>query len=265
MWGLQFFVGRRLGLAAKADTTEKYARLGSADKAPVRNALFQHPELIDEYLALNPEGLSPDELAIVRGWKRFVSGDFVIERLLKKGAVFIGAHDPPNVYLVLGLHSAIEEIFPSYGAPYLVKAMLLPFRGRIVYDGLLESYQIIIGPGIKSSLREDYLRARQRGEIIEALSLPGDLPALDRQEAPGRGAGAKSDVGPALDEIVAAVEKLKATHSPVSSAALALLRASAHLAREAARDPQDLNALWEHEEKTRRALIRLEKTLNRAG
>jgi hypothetical protein len=48
-------------------------------------------------------------------------------------------------------------------------------------------------------------------------------------------------------------------------AALAVLRASALLAREAARAPGDLAALWECEEKTRRALIRLEKTLDRAG
>jgi hypothetical protein len=51
----------------------------------------------------------------------------------------------------------------------------------------------------------------------------------------------------------------------VASAALAVLRASAQLAREAAHAPGDLSTLWECEEKTRRALIRLEKTLNRAG
>jgi hypothetical protein len=44
-----------------------------------------------------------------------------------------------------------------------------------------------------------------------------------------------------------------------------VLRASAQLAREAARAPGDLAALWECEEKARRALIRLEKRLDRAG
>ena len=83
--------------------------------------------------------------------------------------------------------------------------------------------------------------------------------------ASARPTGAAPDLGPALDEIVSAAEKLKVSNAPVASAALAVLRASAQLAREAARDPGDLAALWECEEKARRALIRLEKTLDRAG
>jgi len=197
----------------------------------------------------------------VAGWKRFVAGEFMVERFLKKGAIFIAGQEPPNVYLVLGLHSSIEEILPPYGAPYYVKAVLLPFRGRIIYDGLLEPYSLFFGSGIRGSLRETYLRAKQRGEIIETLSAP----VRAGTAAPARPTGAASDLGPALDEIVSAAEKLKASNAPVASAALAVLRAGALLARDAATDPLDLTALWEHEEKVRRALIRLEKTLNRAG
>jgi hypothetical protein len=261
MWGLQLFVNRRLGLLPKINTPEKYARLATPEKLEVRNALFEHPELIAEYVTSNPDRLPAEELEIVESWQRFIAGEFMVERFLKKGAIFIGSHDPPNVYLVLGLHSSIEEILPAYGAPYYAKTVLLPFRERIIYDGLLESYSVIFGSGIRSSLREAYLRAKQRGEIIENLTAP----VRAGTEAPARPTGAAPDLGPALDEIVSAAEKLKVSNAPVASAALAVLRASALLAREAARDPGDLAALWECEEKTRRALIRLEKTLNRAG
>ena len=264
MWQLQFTVNERLGILPKANTVEKYSRLASEDKLKVRAALWEHPELIDAFVAANPGRLSGDELAIVESWKRFVAEEFFIERFLKQGAIFVGGHEPPNVYLVVALVQSFEEVVPPYGAPYYVRATLLPFRDQIIYDGLLEPYNMIFGSGVRASLRETYLRAKQRGEIITSL-LPagGPGPGEEPAEAPRRGTRTSADVRSAVDEIAATAGKLKAADSPVASAALAILRASAHLAQAALSDPQDLTALWEHEAKTRRALIRLEKTLQR--
>jgi hypothetical protein len=36
----------------------------------------------------------------------------------------------------------------------MVKAVLLPFNGQIVYDGLFQSRNIIFGGGIKSDLKQ---------------------------------------------------------------------------------------------------------------
>jgi hypothetical protein len=266
MWQLQFFVNERLGILPKANTVEKYSRLASGDKLKVRAALWEHPELIDGFVAANPGGLPRDELAIVEGWKHFVAGEFFIERFLKKGAIFVGGREPPNVYLVVALLQSFEEVLPPYGAPYYVRATLLPFRDQIIYDGLLEPYNMFFGAGVRGSLREDYLRAKQRGELITSLLPaegpgPGEAPA----GAAGKGAGTPAGVRSAVDEIAATAGKLKAADSPVASAALTLLRASAHLAQAALGDPQDLTAIWEHEAKTRRALTRLERTLEREG
>jgi hypothetical protein len=266
MWQLQFFVNERLGILPKANTLERYSRLASGDKLKVRAALWEHPELIDGFVAANPGELTGDELAIVEGWKRFVAGEFFIERLLKKGAIFVGGREPPNVYLVVALLQSFEEMLPPYGAPYYVRATLLPFRDQIIYDGLLEPYNMFFGAGVRGSLREDYLRAKQRGEIITSLLPtegpgPGEAPA----GAAGKGIRTPADVQITVHEIAARAGKLKAADSPVASAALALLRASAHLAQAALGDPQDLTALWEHEVSTRRALIRLERTLEREG
>jgi hypothetical protein len=159
-----------VGFAAKINTPES-TPAGDSRKLKVRDALFEHPNSSKNTWLRTPK-LSTEELDIVESWKRFVAGEFMVERFLKKGAIFIGSHDPPSVYLVLGLHSSIEEILPPYGAPYYVKAVLLPFRGRIIYDGLLEPYSLFFGSGIRGSLRESYLRAKQRGEIIETLTAP---------------------------------------------------------------------------------------------
>jgi hypothetical protein len=96
MWQLQFSVNERLGIWPKTNTLGKYSTLPSEDKLKVREALFEHPELIDAFVAANPGGLSRDELAIVEGWKHFVAGNFFIERFLKKGAGFERTADPPS-------------------------------------------------------------------------------------------------------------------------------------------------------------------------
>ena len=260
MWQLQFYVNERLGILPKTNTLEKYSRLPSGDKLKVRAALWEHPELIDAFVAANPGRLSADELAIIESWKHFVAGEFFIERFLKKGAIFFSGSEPPHVYLVLALQQGFDEVLPPYGAPYYVKATLLPFRDQIIYDGLLETHNIFFGSGMRGSLREDYLRAKQRGEIITTLE-PGGEPV----GAPRPSANAAPDLQSAVDEIAASVQKLKASGRPVSGAALTLLRASALLAQAVIRTPDDLAALWEHAETARRALIRLEKALERAG
>ncbi|MFQ5595636.1 MAG: hypothetical protein ACE5HA_15935, partial [Anaerolineae bacterium] len=90
MWGLQLHVNQRLQILADVDSVEEYAQLSSADKIEVRDALWENPSLIDDYVRENPDGLSTDEREIVQKWERFVSGQFQIYRLLKKHAIFIG-------------------------------------------------------------------------------------------------------------------------------------------------------------------------------
>jgi hypothetical protein len=46
----------------------------------IRSALYEHIELIDAFVRENPQGFSPDELAIVESWKHFVHGRFYVFR-----------------------------------------------------------------------------------------------------------------------------------------------------------------------------------------
>jgi hypothetical protein len=51
---------------------------------------------------------------------------------------------------VLALARPFEQVVGPY-LPVLVKGVLLPINRRIVYDGLLSSYRITFGPGIRRS------------------------------------------------------------------------------------------------------------------
>ena len=82
--------------------------------------------------------------------------------------MLIGSGDPAPVYGILGLVSPIEDVVPN-PLPTLVRMTLLPFEGRITYDGLMAPYSVYFGSGIRSNLNDIYRLANERGAIITSL------------------------------------------------------------------------------------------------
>jgi len=134
----------------------------------IRQALYADPNLIERFAEANPYHLSPDELDIVRSWVHLRQGSFYIFRYLKRYTVFLDDGDPPHAYGVLGLRSDFDELV-GRTLPRLVEVVLLPFRGKIVFDGLLSGYNIFFGSGIKGRLKVAYRSAKEREGIITDL------------------------------------------------------------------------------------------------
>ncbi len=109
MWVLQHYVNAQLNIVPDVDSPEAYRRLDGQAKLKVREALYANPQLLERFVSANPAHLSPDELHIVRGWKRFVAGEFYVFRFLKRYAVFISASEAARVYGVLGWISLPDE------------------------------------------------------------------------------------------------------------------------------------------------------------
>jgi hypothetical protein len=259
MWPLQFYVKQRLQLLPHLDTLEAYRSAAAEEKLAARNALYENLNLLDDFVTENPAGFSADELAIVKSWRRLVRGNFYIERFLRSGAIFIGGENSSQVYAVLGLYDEIKDIFYASPLPIYVQAVLLPFKGRIVYDGLLSAYRVYFGSGIRGDLKETYMAAKQKGRIVETLE-PG--PAAVKKAAPAKPA---PDWQPTVNQIVETAKQLKGSRqAPVQSEAINLLKASATLSQAAVRDPDNLEELHNLLRKAQRALSRLETALYRA-
>ena len=256
MWALQYFVKQQLELLPGVKTKEAYFHSSTEEKLQVRNALYDHADLIDAFIKENPPHFSADKLNIIATWKQFVAGDFYLERLLKKYAVFIASDN--KVYGVLALYDPFEDIFYKGDLPVLVKAVLLPFKGKIIYDGLLQSYNIYFGRGISSDLKETYMAAKQAGRIIESFD-----PASKRAPKPAKPV---RDWRLELDQLVATAKKLRggSGQPPIHSPAFKLVRASVDLAQAAVENPDDLDRLWKSLEKVERASRSVETTLFRA-
>ena len=255
MWGLQHFVNSTLKLLPQASSADEYAFLSPQDKFVVREALYEHPELIDRYVALNPQELQRADLDVVASWKQFVLGNFYIERMLKKHAIFIGEG---AVYGVLALNDAFDELFDRRQLPVYVRTVLLPFEGRIVYDSLMQGYNLFFGSGISGDLKETYMAAKQNHRIITTLgddvgsaeTLPPDL----------------RDWTPEIDELKAIAKRLRSSNdAPATwSPAFALTRASIELAERTTSDSDDTSAQWDALKKVERAMNRMQTVLYRA-
>jgi hypothetical protein len=142
--------------------------------------------------------------------------------------------------------------------PILIKTVLLPFKGKIIYDGLFHGRPgLFFGPGIRGSLNESYQRAKQNGRIIESLEAgPATQPAKPPKVL--------KDWGPTLDELVETTEKLRQADDVIQSKAFGLLKTSAKLAQTAAQNPNNLDELFKQARSAEKALNQLWQVLERA-
>lgn len=218
LWKLQFYVNQKSGFHKSISSAEEYARLPTEKKLKARNELWKNAELIAAYVQENPDTLQREELAIIQKWTGFIKGSFFVLRHLKKGSIFIGKDD--QVYAVHGIRDPLDEVIPSYTLPQMVEAVLLPFKGQIIYDGLLSGYNIHFGGGIRSNLNHIYMIAKQKGRITTTLE--PDLATSIIVKS-------KKNITPQLKEVSATLAKIKAD-SPLQKSALALAQSSIELA-----------------------------------
>lgn len=166
---LMFFVNQRLrAINDKPASPEDYSHLPLPTRLKVHKAFLKHPELIDAFVAENPFGLDESELEIVGAWKHFVAGEFYVLRHLKNYTVFLSSTSPAVAYGVVALFEPLDDLI-GLPLPALVETTLFPFKGRIVYDGLLNAFNVLFGPGVRGDLDWAYKEAKLRQGIVTTL------------------------------------------------------------------------------------------------
>ncbi len=256
MWALQSYVNLKLKMYPQIKTSNDYADCETEQKVAVRNALYKNIELIDSFVQENSQNISQENLSIVSNWKNFISGEFYIERFLKKYAIFI---QEETVYGVLGISQGFDELIYYSDLPQYVNTVLLPFKGKIIYDGLLGSHNIYFGSGIKHSLKETYMREKQNNRIVDSLERSREGSQHKKNIKPLK------DWKPELEEIAVKVKKLKgsAGHPAILSPAFSLVKASVEFAQLAASGDNDYETLSSALQKVERALDRTDTILYR--
>jgi hypothetical protein len=166
---LSFVNGKLKVVPEQFSDSRQYTAMPPETRLAVRDALYKHRDLIDEFVQGNPAGLAADELAIVASWKHAVVGQFYIFRYLSNYTIFLSSSGKPNkAYGVLALADPFEDVVGPY-LPRLIHAVLLPLKDKIIYDGLLSGHNITFGGGVKRMLNEEYRQAKEAFGIITSL------------------------------------------------------------------------------------------------
>ena len=184
---LMLFVGQRLRIVEPPlASPDQVGKLPLEDRIKLRDALPANLDLIDEFVSENPFNLPDEELEIVRSWKHLVAGQFYVYRCLTKYTIFLTTGEPVVAYGVLSLMDSLEDLLGPR-LPHLCKTVLLPFKGQIVYDGLLAGYNITFGSGIRRRLNGSYDDAKERQGIITSLPPPAEMPRPSRSKPTTKG------------------------------------------------------------------------------
>lgn len=144
----------------------------------IREQLWENPQWIDEFLvdcdcaSGRCNELTETERGILAGWRNnFIKGKFIIVKHTAKYSLFMPVDNLKHIYCVYGISEHIKEI-ASDEIPLMVNAVLLPFNGRIIYDGFLSSFNVSFGKGIREDLKMSYNETKEKIGIIEVIGKP---------------------------------------------------------------------------------------------
>jgi hypothetical protein len=180
MFALQYYINGKYDIIKNVKSFKDFINQPLSAKKIVRDYLFEHIDIIDEFIEDNAHELDRDEIDILLSWKHFISRKFIIERFLSKYAVFIAEG---KIYAVQALQESFTEVLQNQPTPIYVKTVLIPFKGQIVYDGILEPYGISFGDGVKTIIKDSYRNAKESGTIIhDLLAAQSEVDTLPTQK-----------------------------------------------------------------------------------
>lgn len=134
----------------------------------LRMKLYDHPKIMDSFVKENPRGFDKSELEIIDDFKHFMRGSFIIVKYLNKYSVLLSQDEKDKALGVMGLNSTFKDMLGPQ-LPVMIDAVLLPFKDSIVFDGLINPYQIQFGGNIRKSINSSYQKAKAKYGIITSL------------------------------------------------------------------------------------------------
>jgi len=143
---------------------EKFIKKPMDAKFEARNFFLNNPSLLDEYQNKN-DAISNSDKNILNGFKKIISGKYMILKQLKNYAIFMNL-ESESFYAVKALSDPFEYMLESL--PVLVETTLLPFEGKIIYDGFLLR-QMYIGKNMELNMLNKYKESKANKLIIKII------------------------------------------------------------------------------------------------
>lgn len=101
-----------------------------------RSIWQETPNFIEDFINAEPK-LSDEDIQILRGWIGKEYAVYILIKYSRTHGIFMSVDlENPKHYGVLGLTDSIKKVCP-YALPVMLRTTLLPYKGQIIWDGLI--------------------------------------------------------------------------------------------------------------------------------
>jgi len=165
------FVNRKLNLRLDINLKGRLPKIEVV--VALRERLWENPDLIYQFIN-DSDGdfeLTAEGIQILNSWEsRHIKDTFLVVKYTPEYAVLmpIASEKYPVFYGVVGLESSIAEVL-NYKVHTMVDFILLPYMGKIIYDGLVAPYPLTIDSGIIDRISSIYREAEKEQRIITKI------------------------------------------------------------------------------------------------
>jgi hypothetical protein len=167
-YGLMGFVNERKSVVNAKIKPEYPNTVSDMMVHKVREVLWEKPELIDEYISETE--LPQEKIDILKLWRtNHKKGMFLILEYQPEYAVAIAPNEQgeDRLYGIKGMSNSIANALRR-DLPVQIETVLLPFKGKIIYDSFMSPMEIGFAKGARAVFREMYDKAIKHG-IITSL------------------------------------------------------------------------------------------------
>jgi uncharacterized protein YchJ len=174
-YGVLAYVNRKYSLTPSVQRDlerNNYETIDASKIQSARDKVWEEPGLIAEFIENGGAKLSDDDRTILLDWQaNHIKNRFMLLKHIRDYSVFMLFDDgkTSTLYGVIGLLNSLNRLFPRERLPIMVEAVLLPFKGRIVYDTLIASYQISFKSGAASGFERFYDEEFSENGITTAI------------------------------------------------------------------------------------------------
>ncbi len=106
-----------------------------------------------EFCLANPYKFNKEELNIASEFKKGIRSMFIISRYELEYTAFM---EKDKIYMIKGLNDNIDNIIPYKELPYVTVTSIIPFKGNLVYDGMLLGMNIKMGYEFDETVEREY-------------------------------------------------------------------------------------------------------------
>ncbi|MEK7434659.1 MAG: SEC-C domain-containing protein [Cyanobacteriota bacterium] len=165
------FANKRLKVIDYIEKPEDFIEIDPFKQLELRKSIYKNMHHhINSFFDFG--NLNDQEKIDVKSWKNFIHTEFIVCGHIKNHSLFIDVKNKGKIYGVLGLIDDMEIVMPSYNLPIMVEGTLLPFRDKIVYDGLFGAMDINDSNILKAT--KEYIEEASKIKNI-ITSLPEEI------------------------------------------------------------------------------------------